>query len=58
MTSFTVTHRVLVVDDEQVLAGTVANHVDLAGFDARAVHTGPDALAIIRGHGYRTGSGA
>ncbi|MEO7589054.1 MAG: response regulator transcription factor, partial [Arachnia sp.] len=40
--------RVLVVEDEPVLAGTVVNYLDRAGFDARAVHTGPDALTVAR----------
>lgn len=41
-------HRVLVVEDEPVLAGTVVNYLGRAGFDARAVHTGPDALDVAR----------
>lgn len=40
--------RVLVVEDEKVLAGTVVNYLGRAGFDARAVHTGPDAVAIAQ----------
>ena len=40
--------RVLVVEDEQVLAGTVVNYLGRAGYDAQAVHTGPDAVAIAR----------
>ncbi len=40
--------RVLVVDDEPVLAGTVVNYLDRAGFDARAVHTGAEAVAVAR----------
>nr|WP_199711110.1 response regulator transcription factor [Tessaracoccus antarcticus] len=36
--------RVLVIEDEQVLAGTVVNYLGRAGFDARAVHTGPDGV--------------
>lgn len=43
--------RVLVVEDEPVLAGTVVNYLDRAGFDARAVHTGPDAVAFAQGWG-------
>ena len=38
--------RVLVVEDERVLAGTVVNYLGRAGFDTRAVHTGPDAVAV------------
>lgn len=40
--------RVLVVEDEKVLAGTVVNYLDRAGFEARAVHTGPDGVAVAR----------
>ncbi len=43
-----VASRVLVVEDERVLAGTVVNYLDRAGFEARAVHTGPDAVTIAR----------
>ena len=34
-----------------MLAGTVVNYLDRAGFDARAVHTGPDAVAFAQGWG-------
>ena len=43
-----VPRRVLVVEDEQVLAGTMVNYLGRAGFDARAVHTGPDGVAVAR----------
>ncbi len=46
MNTLSVPSRVLVVEDEQVLAGTVVNYLCRAGFDARAVHTGPDGLAV------------
>ncbi len=48
MNSTSAPHRVLVVEDEPVLAGTVVNYLGRAGFDARAVHTGPDAVAVAR----------
>lgn len=48
MSSTSVPRRVLVVEDEQVLAGTVVNYLGRAGFDARAVHTGPDGVAVAR----------
>ncbi|MDO5737393.1 MAG: response regulator transcription factor [Propionibacteriaceae bacterium] len=48
MNSMSVVSRVLVVEDERVLAGAVVNYLDRAGFDARAVHTGPDALDVAR----------
>ncbi len=46
MNSTSVPSRVLVVEDEQVLAGTMVNYLGRAGFDARAVHTGPDAVFV------------
>lgn len=42
------THRVLVVEDELVLAGTVVNYLARAGFEARAVHAGMAAVAAVR----------
>lgn len=44
-------HRVLVVEDELVLAGTVMNYLDRAGFAARAVHTGGEAVDEVRNWG-------
>lgn len=41
-------HRVLVVEDELVLAGTVVNYLARAGFEARAVHNGTEALSVAR----------
>ncbi len=40
--------RVLVVEDERVLAGTVAAYFDRAGYDAAAVHDGPAAVQAVR----------
>lgn len=48
MNSSVVPHRILVVEDEHVLAGTVVNYLGRAGFDAQAVHTGPEAVAVAR----------
>lgn len=39
---------VLVVEDEPDLAAMIRTYVQAAGFRARAVHTGPDALDIAR----------
>ncbi len=39
--------RVLVVDDETVLAGVVANYLDRAGFDARICGDGADAVQVV-----------
>ncbi len=41
-------HRVLVVEDEPVLAGTVVNYLNRAGFEARAVPTGTEAVPAVR----------
>lgn len=40
--------RILVVEDEPVLAGTVVNYLARGGFDTRAVHNGMDAVAVAR----------
>ena len=40
--------RVLVVDDEKPLAQMVATYLPRAGYDAAAVHTGPDAVEAAR----------
>src|SRR5437868_4027215 len=40
--------RVLVVDDEQVIADTLAKILDLNGFDASAVYTGTAAVESAR----------
>lgn len=48
MISTSAARRVLVVEDEHVLAGAVVNYLGRAGFDARAVHTGLDAVAAAR----------
>ena len=48
MNTVPLSHRALVVEDEHVLAGTVVNYLSRAGFDAQAVHTGPDAVTIAR----------
>ena len=40
--------RALVVDDEPVLAGTVANYLDRAGLDARTCGDGLEAVALVR----------
>ncbi len=42
--------RVLVVDDEKPLAAMVATYLARAGYDTTVAHTGPDALAVARGH--------
>ena len=39
--------RVLVADDEQVIANTLAIILNQAGFEARAVYSGENALEII-----------
>src|ERR1700710_273651 len=39
--------RVLVADDEQVIANTLAIILNQAGFEARAVYSGETALEII-----------
>lgn len=41
-------HRVLVVEDELVLAGMVVNYLARAGLDAQAVHTGTEAVSVVR----------
>lgn len=40
--------RVLVVDDEQVIADTLAKILDLNGYDASAVYTGTAAVETAR----------
>lgn len=40
--------RVLVVDDEQALAGMVASYLVRAGYDVAQAHTGPAALEAAR----------
>jgi CheY-like chemotaxis protein len=40
--------RVLVVDDEQVIADTLAKILDLNGYEASAVYTGTAAVASAR----------
>lgn len=39
--------RVLVVDDETVLAGVVANYLDRAGFETRICGDGAEAVAMV-----------
>ena len=39
--------RVLVADDEQVIANTLAVILNQAGFEARAVYSGEDALEAL-----------
>jgi CheY-like chemotaxis protein len=39
--------KVLVADDEQVIANTLAIILNQAGFDARAVYSGEDALQAL-----------
>jgi CheY-like chemotaxis protein len=40
--------KVLVVDDEQVIADTLAKILELHGFDASAVYDGPSAVESAR----------
>ena len=40
--------KVLIVDDEQELASTLAERLNIRGFDASAVYCGEDALPFIR----------
>lgn len=40
--------RVLVVDDERVLAGMVGTYLERAGFDATLCHRGPEAVELAR----------
>ena len=40
--------RVLVVDDEQIIADTLAKILDLNGYDASAVYTGTSAVESAR----------
>ena len=42
------TLRVLIVDDEEDLTGTLVERLDLRGFNAAAVQTGKQALQQIR----------
>ncbi len=39
--------KVLVADDEQVIANTLAIILNQAGFEARAVYSGEDAIAAL-----------
>ncbi|PSH04608.1 MAG: response regulator [Acidobacteria bacterium] len=48
MTENKVKPRVLVVDDEHVIADTLAIILNQAGFDASAVYTGSDAVDVAR----------
>ena len=41
---------VLIVDDHPGVAGAVAALVKSAGFEAEVVHSGADALAVVREH--------
>jgi len=40
--------RVLVVDDERIIADTLAIILNQAGFDASAAYSGPDAITLAR----------
>ena len=40
--------RVLVVDDEHVIADTLAKILDISGYDASAVYSGTDAVESAR----------
>lgn len=42
--------KVLVVDDERVIADTLAIILNQSGFDASAVYTGTDAVETARAH--------
>ncbi len=48
MSTTSTPHRILVVEDELVLAGVVVNYLLRAGFDARAVHEGAEAVSAVR----------
>ena len=48
MTEIKAKPRVLVVDDEHVIADTLAIILNQAGFDASAVYTGYDAVELAR----------
>ena len=41
--------KILVADDEQVIANTLAVILNQAGFEARAVYSGEDAIAALDG---------
>jgi two-component system response regulator PrrA len=41
---------VLIVDDHPLLARSLVSLFSASGFDARAVHSGAEALAFVRGH--------
>jgi DNA-binding response OmpR family regulator len=41
---------VLVVEDEEALAGIVAAYLSQAGFDGQMVHSGPEAVQHVREH--------
>ncbi len=45
--SETVKPRVLIADDEQVIANTLAIILNQAGFDARAVYSGEKAIETV-----------
>lgn len=47
MTTPSTKPRVLVADDEQVIANTLAIILNQAGFEAKAVYSGENALEII-----------
>ena len=40
--------RVVIADDEEVIANTLAMILNQAGFDARAVYSGESALELVR----------
>jgi DNA-binding response OmpR family regulator len=41
--------RVLIADDERVIANTLAIILNQAGFEARAVYSGEDAISALEG---------
>jgi CheY-like chemotaxis protein len=47
MTTSSTKPRVLVADDEQVIANTLAIILNQAGFEARAVYSGENAVEIL-----------
>jgi DNA-binding NtrC family response regulator len=47
MLSSAVLFRVLVIDDEHVIANTLAKIFSTSGYDARAVYSAEEALAIL-----------
>ena len=46
--------RVLVVDDEELIANTIVQILQSNGFEAHAVYSGADAIAHARIHGFET----